>query len=104
MTRKTANKKTAVEKEKTFVYHVPSDAREIGSAALIVWRNPNDENHIHVTVPWETATFATEKERNILRRFGKMIEECVSAFMKSEKANRDAKAKNTTSKKKGAVK
>lgn len=104
MTKKIANKKTDVEKKKTFVYHVPSDAREIGGAAFVVWRNPKIENHIHITVPWEVSPSATSKERNILIRFGKVIEECVSAFMKSEKSNRDEKAKKTTSKKKGASK
>lgn len=87
--------KNEMERKKTLAYHVPYNAREIGWSAIVVWRDPKDENHRHVTLPWEVAIDISPKERQTLARLGKAICKSIASFMKSERKKLRAKTKKT---------
>lgn len=84
-------------RKKSLAYHVPSDARDIGWAAIVVWRDPKDDNHRHITIPWEEAKDTTTKERQTLARLGKAISKSISSFMKAERKKLRAKTKKAVS-------
>lgn len=70
---------------KQLEYHVPAGAKEMGWAALVLWRNPKD-GHRRIVAPWGMSADITPQDRRTLHRFSKALSECIDNFAKSERA------------------